>query len=137
MMLSERFRVVRTITGSALIATFGIPQSLVAEVTDHLVSPSQMQQAAVQASAQRQQNLITLKAFFSTEKAQHAMRSAHMDPVKVENAVSSLSDEEISQLAARADKAQADFAAGSLSDRDLLVLLIAIAALILIIVAVR
>jgi hypothetical protein len=51
--------------------------------------------------------------------------------------VSRLSDSELSQLAARASKAQADFAGGRLSDRDLIIVLVAIAALILIIVAVR
>jgi hypothetical protein len=43
----------------------------------------------------------------------------------------------VAQLAARAQKAQADFAAGSISDRDLIIILVCIAALILIIVAVR
>ena len=37
----------------------------------------------------------------------------------------------------RSQKAQADFAAGTLSDRDLIIILLAIAALVLIIVAVR
>jgi hypothetical protein len=134
---SERFRVVRALTAAALVATFAIPQSLVAEVTDHLVSPSDLQRAAVDASVRRQQNLDTLKGFLASEKARQAIQTAHMDPQKVESAVSSLSDEELAQLAARASKAQADFAAGSLSDRDLIILLIAIAALILIIVAVR
>ena len=133
----ERFKVVRALTASALIATFSVSQNLVAEVTDHLVSPSDLQQAAVNASAQRQQNLDALKSFISSEKAQSALKSAHMDPKKVENAVSSLSDDQLAQLATRANKAQSDFAAGSLSDRDLIVLLIVIAALILIIVAVR
>jgi hypothetical protein len=55
----------------------------------------------------------------------------------VKDAVSQLSDSELSQLSARASKAQADFAAGTLSDRDLIIILVAIAALILIIVAVR
>lgn len=58
-------------------------------------------------------------------------------PRQVESAVSSLSDEELAQLATRANRARTDFAADSLSDRDLIILLIAIAALSLIIVAVR
>jgi hypothetical protein len=136
-MRSERFRVVRALTATALAATFAIPQGLVAEVTDHLVSPTDLQKAAVDASARRQQDLDTLKGFFASEKARHALETAHMDPQKVESAVSSLSDAELAQLAARAHKAEADFAAGSMSDRDLIILLIAIAALILIIVAVR
>jgi hypothetical protein len=60
-----------------------------------------------------------------------------MDPAQVKTAVSTLNDAELAQLASRADKAQADFAAGRLSDRDLIIILVAIAALILIIVAVR
>jgi hypothetical protein len=60
-----------------------------------------------------------------------------MDPQRVKTAVSSLNDEELARMAARAQKVQADFAAGTLSDRDLIIILVAIAALILIIVAVR
>jgi hypothetical protein len=48
-----------------------------------------------------------------------------------------LSDQELAQLASRAQRAQAEFAAGRLSDRDLLILILGIAALVLIIVAVR
>jgi CHASE3 domain sensor protein len=60
-----------------------------------------------------------------------------MDSKQVKDAVSRLSDSELSQLASRASKAQADFAAGTLSNRDLIIILVCIAALILIIVAVR
>jgi hypothetical protein len=48
-----------------------------------------------------------------------------------------LSDAEVAQLASRSDKLKDDFAAGTLSDRDLLIIIVGIAALILIIVAVR
>ena len=65
------------------------------------------------------------------------MQSSHIDPQQVSKAVAGLSDDELAQMATRATKAQADFAAGSLSDRDLIIILVAIAALILIIVAVR
>jgi CHASE3 domain sensor protein len=60
-----------------------------------------------------------------------------MDPRQVTTAVSTLNDQELSQLAARADKAQADFAAGNLSERDLILIILGIAILVLIIVAVR
>ena len=62
---------------------------------------------------------------------------AKLDPAQLKTAVSTLNDQELAQLAARSEKAQADFAAGRLSDRDLIIILIGIAALILIIVAVR
>jgi hypothetical protein len=51
--------------------------------------------------------------------------------------VSNLNDAELAQLAARAEKAQANFAAGDLSDRDLIFIILAIAVIVLIIVAVR
>ena len=75
--------------------------------------------------------------FFSSPKAEKALRSAHMDPTHVKTAVATLGDAELARLASRAAKAQADLAAGTLSDHDLLVILIGIAALVLIIVAVR
>ncbi|MGH9505144.1 MAG: PA2779 family protein [Terriglobales bacterium] len=120
-----------------LVAVFALPQNLVAEAATHVVSPSELQQAAVKASAVRQQNAEQVRQFFSSNKAEKALRSAHMNPEQVKNAVSTLNDAELAQLASRAQKAQVDFAAGTLSDRDLIIILVAVAALILIIVAVR
>ena len=128
---------VRALTASALITLFAVPQGLFAQVPAHVVSPSDLQKATVDASRVRQQNVDTLNAFFSSEKAQKALKSAQMNPEQVRTAVAGLSDTELAQLASRANKAQADFAAGNLSDRDLLIILVAVAALILIIVAVH
>jgi hypothetical protein len=127
----------RVATAFVLAAVFALPQNLLAEGTAHIVSPSELQQAAVQASTVRQQNAEQVRQFFSSERAEKALRSAHMNPEQVKNAVSTLDDAELAQLASRTQKAQADFAAGSLSDRDLIIILVAVAVLILIIVAVR
>jgi hypothetical protein len=135
-MHSARFSVVRALTASAL-AAFAIPQSMMAQTADHLVSTTELQKAAVGASELRQQNLDTLRTFLSSDKATEAIKAAHMDPQQVTKAVASLSDQEMAQLAARATNAQKDFAAGTLSERDLLIILVAIAVIILIIVAVR
>jgi len=91
----------------------------------------------VKASIARQQNRDEVQQFFSTEQAQKALKTAHVNPEQVKTAVSALDDAELSQLSSRVQKAQADFAAGTLSDRDLIIIIVAIAALILIIVAVR
>jgi hypothetical protein len=128
---------VRALTAGVLVTIFAIPQSLLAQAANHVVSSSELQKAAVAASRVRQQNLDTLKEFFSSERAQRALKAAHADPEQLQKAVASLSDAELTQLASRAHKAQADFAAGNLTDRDLILILVAIAALILIIVAVR
>jgi hypothetical protein len=101
------------------------------------VSSADLQKAAVGASEQREQNLETLRSFLSSAKATEALQSAHMNPQQVNKAVSSLSNDDLARLAIRASRAQADFAAGNISDRDLLIILVAVAALILIIVAVH
>lgn len=122
---------------TALVAVFAIPQGLVAQSSEHVVSPTELQKAVVDASRGRQQNLDTLNQFLSSEKAKQALESAHQNPEQVRKAVASLSDDDLAQLAARANKVQADFAAGRIDDHDLLIILVCIAALVLVIVAVR
>ena len=104
---------------------------------DHVVSPSDLQKDVAAASASREQNRQQLQDFLSSPEAQRALRSAHIDSQQVKSAVSQLNDDDLARLSARSEKAQKDFAAGTLSDRDLIIILVAIAALILIIVAVR
>ena len=130
-------RFVQVMTAYVLATIFAIPQSLFAQAATHIVTSADMRKAVVDASMARQQNLDTVKKFVSSEKARHALESARMNPEQVRNSVASLSDAELAQLASRANTAQADFAAGRLSDRDLIFILVGIAALILIIVAVR
>ena len=103
----------------------------------HVVSPAALRQQALDASRARAANIEKVSEFMTSSKANQALRRARLDPAQVQAAVSTLGDEELAQLAARATKAQANFAAGDLSDRDLLIILVGIAALILIIVAVR
>jgi len=126
---------VRAATAGFLIAVFAVPLDLIAQT--HVVSEAELQKAATAATQARQQNIETIQQFLSSEQAKKTLKTAHMDPQRVTRAVSSLDDQELAQLATRANKAQADFAAGHLSDRDLIIILIAIAALILIIVAVH
>jgi hypothetical protein len=104
---------------------------------DHVVSPGEIQKDTAGASAARQQHVQQLDGFLSSKEGQQALKSAHMDGQEVKAAVQQLDDEDLARLSARAEKAQRDFAAGNISDRDLLIILVAVAALILIIVAVR
>jgi hypothetical protein len=112
-----------------------LPADLVAQ--SHIVSPADLQKEVVTASQARQRNLDTVRQFLSTPTAEKAMKSAQVDPQQVKTAVSTLDDQELAQIAARADKAQADFAAGALGERDLIWIILAIVVLVLIIVAVR
>ncbi len=127
----------RVAVAFVLAVVFALPQNLVAEAASHVVTPSELQQAVLKASTARQQNRDEVQQFFSSDKAQKALQAAHINPEQVKNAVSTLDDAELAQLASRVQKTQTEFAAGTLSDRDLIIILVAIAALILIIVAVR
>jgi uncharacterized protein (DUF1800 family) len=114
---------------------FLIPQDALAQ--SHVVSLGDLQSATVAATQARQRNIEAIRQFVSSPVAEKALKATHIDAKQVKDAISNLNDQELAQLAARANKAQADFAAGTLSDRDLIIILVAIAALILIIVAVR
>lgn len=118
-----------------LVTLFLIPADLRAQ--SHVVSPADLQQQVISNSQQRQHNIDTLQQFLSTPVAEKAMKNANVSPRQVRTALSSLSDQEVARLSARAAKAQQDFAAGNLTERDLTLIILAIVVLVLIIVAVR
>jgi hypothetical protein len=125
----------RVVTACILVTIVAIPPDLLGQ--NHLVSPADFQKEVLAATRARERNLQVVKQFFSSPAAESALKSAHMDGARVKSAISTLGDEELARLASRAEKTQADFAAGNLNDRDLLIILVGVAALILIIVAVR
>lgn len=125
----------RAAVGCLLAIAFVVPTTLKAQ--SHVVSPADLDKEVLTASQERQHNLDTVQQFLSTPRAEKAMKSAQIDPRQVQVGVSTLSDEELARIAARADKAKSDFAAGALGERDLVWIILAIAVLILVIVAVR
>jgi hypothetical protein len=126
---------VRPVIALLLVTLFLIPTDLRAQ--NHVVSPADLQRQVMSASQQRQHNIDNLQQFLSTPLAQKAMKDANINPRQVQNAIPALSDQDLVQLSARADKAQRDFAAGDLSQRDILLIVLAVVVLVLIIVAVR
>ncbi len=132
--MSTTRRFALTIAASFLLVMIAVPQLM---AQSHVVSPADLQKEAVAASQTRQQNLDTLNNALSTPKAEKALKAANIDSAQVKTAISTLSDAELARLASRTNAAQQDFAAGTISDRDLLLILVGIAALILIIVAVH
>jgi hypothetical protein len=127
----------RVMVACGLATVFAVPQSLMAQAAAHVVSPSEMQQEMLASEQARQRNLETVRNFMSSAQAVKAMKTAHVNPQQIKNSIASLSDAELANLATRAQKAQADFAAGSLDTRDLVLIILGMVALILIIVAVR
>jgi Flp pilus assembly protein TadB len=112
-----------------------IPQNAWAQ--NHVVSPSDIQKDVAAASTSREKQVAQLESFFSSPQAQRAMKSVHITYQQVDNAVQQLSSDDLARLSARSETAQKDFAAGNISNRDLLIIILGILALTLIIVAVR
>jgi len=104
----------------------------------HVVSVQDLSRDSARPAETRQANEAALRQLFTSEQAQQALKSANIDYSKVDKAVGQLGDEDLAKLAARSRQVQDNFAAGragSLSDRDLLIILI-IAILIIALVAV-
>jgi len=104
----------------------------------HVVSVDELSKDAARPAEARQAHEAALRQLFSSEQAQQALRSAGIDYRKVDQAVGGLSDDDLARLAERSRQMQNSFAAGragSLSDRDLLIIII-IAVLVIALVAV-
>jgi len=104
----------------------------------HVVSSQELHKEAMRPAEARGANEGALRQLFSSKKAQQALKSVNIDYSKLDKAVGQLSDEDLAKLAARSREAQNNFSggrAGSLSDRDLLIIII-IAVLVIALIAV-
>ena len=115
----------------------GTSQPAFSQEKEHAVSAQDLRKDVQKASADRQANEAAIRALLSTEQGQKALKSTGADYTKVNQAVSQLSDEDAARMAAQSRAIQKDIAAGNFSDRDILIVIVCIAALVLIIVAVR
>jgi hypothetical protein len=104
----------------------------------HVVTSQELSKDAARPSEMRGANEAALRQLFSSEQVHQALKSANIDSSKVDKAVGQLSDEDLTKLAGRSRQMQDNFAAGkagSLSDRDLLIIIV-IAVLVIALVAV-
>jgi hypothetical protein len=101
----------------------------------HVVSLNELRKDSARPAETRQANEAAIRQLLSSDAGQKALRSAKIDYDKVDKAVGQLSEEDAAKLADRSREVQNDFAAGSLSDRDLLIIVI-IAVLVIALIAV-
>ena len=98
----------------------------------HVVSLSDLNKDAARPAQTRQANEEAVRTLLSSETAQKVLKSSNLEYQKVDKAVGQLNDEDLAKLAARSRQAQNDFAAGRISDRDLLwIIVIALAIIVL------
>ena len=115
---------------AALFVAAEIPAR--AQDHQHVVSLSELSKDAARPAQTRQTNEEAVRTLLSSDQGQKALKSAKLDYLKVDQAVGQLSEEDLAKLAERSRQAQADFAAGRISDRDLLwIILIAIGIIVL------
>ena len=128
-----RFRAKMCASMLALVLLFSsaaIPAG--AQEKQHVVSLGDLTKDTAQPAQTRQANEGAVRTLLSSDTAQKAMKSAGLDYQKVDKAVGQLSDEDLAKLAERSRKAQSDFAAGRISDRDLIwIIVIALGIIIL------
>jgi hypothetical protein len=119
---------------AVLIVLMSYPAGLMAQAPaeDHIVSSETLQQHVEASSAARQRNVETLRKFMSTPAAEKAMRDAKIDPVQVQKAIPTLSDNELAKLSSRAADAQQKFSAGALTNQMLMLIIILIAVIIIV-----
>jgi hypothetical protein len=120
---------------AALFGFAGIP--LRAQDKQHVVSLSELNKDAARPAETRQANEEAVRTLLSSDQAQKALKSANLDYQKVDKAVGQLNDEDLAKLAERSRQAQKDFAAGRISDRDLLWIILIAIGIIVLVVALR
>jgi hypothetical protein len=125
-------RLIDLLFTSFLISFFLLGHTSFAQ--DHVVSPLEIQRDLAASAAARQANVAQLDAFFSSDQARKALKSANIDYEQVHNAIRMLSDQDLANVSARAQKAQKDFAAGSVTNIELLFIVLAAVIIILVIV---
>src|SRR5258708_29742044 len=103
---------------AVLLGLAGVPAG--AQDKQHVVSLSELNKDAARPAQTRKANEEAVRTLLSSDTAQKALKSTNLDYQKVDKAVGQLNDEDLAKLAERSRQAQSDFAAGRISDRDLL-----------------
>lgn len=127
----------RALAFGALLCLAGIPSRSQGQEKQHVVSLDELKKDATRPAEARQADESAVRNLLSSESGQKALKSANLDLQKVDTAVSQLGDEDLAKLAERSRQAQKDFAAGKLSDRDLLWIILIIVAVLIVALAVR
>jgi hypothetical protein len=117
-----------------LVAALALPVS--GRAGEARPSVKQLQAMAAAASEKRAARRESLARLFQGQDARRALHAAGIDSGQVLLAVSALDQEDVDRLAARADRAQRDFAAGALTNLQLTYIVIALATAVIILVIV-
>lgn len=116
---------------------FTMASAATLQAQSSIVKPSELRDALKNEAGTRQKNLDQVKSFFGSEPVRKALSATAMDSSQIQRALSSLSPDEVAQLAARTQKIQSDFAAGSLTNEQLTYIVIALGTAVLVLLIVK
>jgi preprotein translocase subunit SecF len=135
MTVCNTMRVCSMLLVLSLVCVWSVPAR--AQDKEHAVTSSQLRSDLQKAAENRQANEAAVREMFATDAGKQALKSAGIEYQKVDQAISQVNDEELARLADRSRDVQKNFAAGRMSDRDLLIIIVIAVILIVVIVAVR
>jgi len=127
----------RLVVSLLAFAVFLVSGGISARAQDkpHVVSLGELNKDSAGTAKARTLDESAVRELLSSERGQKALQFAHIEYRKIDKAISQLNDEELAKLAQRSRKAQADFAAGRISNTLIVVIVAAVAALIILAVS--
>jgi len=131
----RRKRCVPMLAMAALLGMTAVPTR--AQQNQHVVSLSDLTIDAARPAQARQADEEAVRTLLSSDPGQKALKSANLAYKQVDKAVGQLSDADLAKLAERSRRAQSDFAAGRISDRDLLWIIVIALGIIVLALALR
>jgi len=128
-------QLVRTSIVSFLV--FTLASSQFAQAQTSIVRHSELRDALKKASDTRQKNLDQVKSFFESDPVHKILVTSPFQSSQIQKAIAGLDTDELAKLASRTQKAQNDFAAGSLNNEQLTYIVIALATAVLVLIIVK
>jgi hypothetical protein len=130
-MWGEKVSSIGIVSAAALAsAAFATPAPAAAQTSSqdqpHVVSLDELNRDRARPAETRQAEETAVRDLLTTTEGQEALKRAKIDYQRVDNAVGQLSDEDLARVAARSREAQADFAAGAIGRKLLIVIILII-----------
>ena len=100
------------------------PSRVAAQDKDHVVSLDELKSDAAKPSQTRADNEAEVRHLLQSEAGQQALKQAKVDYSKVDKAIGQLSDDDLTNVAQRSRQADADFAAGGLTQTLIIVIVL-------------
>lgn len=110
--------------------------TLTGRAQDHVVPPTELDRMVLEASRDREASVERVQEFIASEQAREVLASKGVDYEKVAELVPYLDSQELYRLAEQVEKAENDFAAGTLTNQQITYIIIALATAVIVLIAV-